>query len=244
VQAIYLNVSSAFETPTTTEMVNKPDSSAGLNPNLSPQYSTTYEAGLKGLAFDRFQYDFALYATNVRDELIGFDIGSGRTAYRNAGHTRRRGAEGSMAAAFGPLTLTGVYTHSEFRFRDFVSGTAQYAGNAIPGIPERQVQASAAWHARYGFALVEWMAKDKVYVNDANAASARPFALVNMRAGGTAALGRPWLTPVFGVQNAFDRKYVGSVAVNAAGTTTTGKFYEPGAGRTWYAGLSAATAPW
>ena len=244
VQAIYLNVSSAFETPTTTEMVNKPDSSAGLNPNLSPQYSTTYEAGLKGLAFDRFQYDLALYATNVRDELIGFDIGSGRTAYRNAGHTRRRGAEGSMAAAFGPLTLTGVYTHSEFRFRDFVSGTAQYAGNAIPGIPERQVQASAAWHARYGFALVEWMAKDKVYVNDANAASARPFALVNMRAGGTAALGRPWLTPVFGVQNAFDRKYVGSVAVNAAGTTTTGKFYEPGAGRTWYAGLSAATAPW
>jgi len=243
-QAIYVNVSSAFETPTTTEMVNKPDSTAGLNPNLKPQSSTTYEAGLKGLAFDRFQYEFALYATNVRDELIPFDIGSGRTAYRNAGHTRRRGAEGSLAATFGPLTLTGVYTHSEFHFRDFLSGTTQYAGNAIPGIPERQLQASAAWHARYGFALIEWMAKDKVYVNDANAAAAPGFALVNMRAGATAALGRPWLTPVFGVQNVFDRKHVGSVAVNAAGTTVTGKFYEPGAGRTWYAGLSAATSPW
>jgi hypothetical protein len=39
-----------------------------------------------------------------------------------------------------------------------------------------------------------------------------------------------------------DRKHVASVAVNAAGTVVTGKFYEPGPGRTWFAGLSAATA--
>jgi len=47
------------------------------------------------------------------------------------------------------------------------------------------------------------------------------------------------------VQNVFDRRYIGSVAVNAAGASIAAtKFYEPAPGRTWYIGLSAATAPW
>ena len=242
--AVYANLSSAFETPTTTELGNQADGSAGLNRDLLPQYSTTAEVGLKGFAFGRVQYDAALFTTSVRDELIPFDIGNGRTAFRNAGRTNRRGAELSLGAEIGPLALTSTYTHSHFRFRDFLSGTSQFAGNAIPGIPEHQVQTIATVRARKAYAVAEWLAKSKVYVNDANAAAAGGFAILNLRAGGTAALGRPWITPVVGVQNVFDRKYVGSVAVNAAGTVTTAKFYEPGSGRSVFVGLSAATAPW
>jgi iron complex outermembrane receptor protein len=118
------------------------------------------------------------------------------------------------------------------------------AGKAIPGLPAHQVQAGASWRARRAFAVAEWMGKSEVFVNDANTAAAPGYALVNLRIGATAILGRPWLSPVVGVQNAFDRKYVSSVAVNAAGTVATAKFYEPGPGRTFFAGLSAATAPW
>ena len=47
------------------------------------------------------------------------------------------------------------------------------------------------------------------------------------------------------LQNLFDKHYVGSVAVNAAGANVgVTKFYEPAPGRTWYIGLSAATNPW
>jgi iron complex outermembrane receptor protein len=82
-------------------------------------------------------------------------------------------------------------------------------------------------------------------VNDANAASAPSFTVFNYRVGGTALLGRPWLSPVLGIQNLFDRHYVGSVAVNAAGATVAAtKFYEPAPGRTWYIGVSAATSAW
>ena len=82
-------------------------------------------------------------------------------------------------------------------------------------------------------------------MNDANAAAAPSFAVFNARVGGTAAFGKPWLSPVVGVQNLFDRHYVGSVAVNAAGATIAAtKFYEPAPGRTWFIGLSAATSPW
>ena len=245
--SVYANVSSAFETPTTTELGNQADGSAGLNRDLRPQYSTTYEAGMKGFALARVQYDVALFTTNVRDELIPFDIGSGRTAFRNAGRTRRRGAEASIGAEAGPLTLTAAYTYSHFRFADFTTGTpaAQLAGNAIPGIPEHQRQASVTWRLpQRVFVVAELLAKSRVFVNDQNLAAAPGYGVTNLRIGGTAVFGRPWLSPVVGVQNVFDRRYVGSVAVNAAGPLATAKFYEPGPGRSWFAGLSAATSPW
>ncbi|MEO9038095.1 MAG: TonB-dependent receptor, partial [Gemmatimonadaceae bacterium] len=229
------------------ELGNQADGSAGLNRELKPQHSTTYEVGAKGLALSRFQYDGALFDTEVRDELIQFGVvnGNGRTYYRNAGRTRREGAELQIGTDVGSVSLLGSYALSRFHFRDFVSGTTQLAGNSIPGIPEQQAQAAATWHLRSAFVVAEGIAKSRVFVNDANAAAAPGFAVFNARVGARAAFGRPWLTPVVGVQNLFDTHYVGSVAVNAAGATVGAtKFYEPAPGRTWFIGLSAATSPW
>lgn len=245
--SVYASIGSAFETPTTTELGNQPDGSAGLNRDLKPQYSTTYEAGAKGLALGSVTYDAAVFDTEVRDELIPFEIpgGAGRTYYRNAGRTRRAGAELELGTDVGPVSVLASYAFSHFRFRDFVNGSAQYAGNVIPGIPEHQVQAAATWHVRDAFIVAEGIGKSRVWVNDANQAAAPAFAIANVRGGATAMFGRPWLSPVVGVQNLFDRQYVGSVAINASGATLAStKFYEPAPGRTWYVGLSAATAPW
>ncbi len=245
--SLYASVGSAFETPTTTELGNQADGSAGLNRDLKPQYSTTYEVGAKGVGLGRVQYDAALFDTEVRDELIPFEIpgGEGRTYYRNAGRTRRQGAELSLGTDVGPVSLIGTYALSRFRFRDFLNGSAQYAGNAIPGIPEQQAQATATWHLRHAFVVAEGITKSRVWVNDANQAAAPAFAIMNLRVGGTAVFGRPWLSPVVGVQNLFDRHYVGSVAINASGPTLAAtKFYEPAPGRTWFVGLSAATDSW
>jgi iron complex outermembrane receptor protein len=247
--SLYANVGSAFETPTTTELGNQSDGSAGLNRDLKPQYSTTYETGAKGLTLDRVEYDVALFDTEVRDELIPFEVpnGAGRTYYRNAGRTRRRGVELRLATDVGPVSLATSYAFSHFRFRDFVSGTTQLGGNTIPGIPEHQAQATATWHVRDAFVVAEGIGKSKVFANDANTSgtAAPSFYVMNLRAGGRAAFGRPWLSPVVGVQNLFDKHYVGSVAVNASGATIAAtKFYEPAPGRTWFVGLSAATNPW
>jgi len=248
VHSVYANVGSAFETPTTTELGNHADGTAGINPDLKPQFSTTYEVGAKGLAASRLQYDIALFDIEVRDELVPFGLPNNRTYYRNAGRTRRRGAELSLGTDFGPVTTTAVYTRSSFHFRDFVNAGVQFAGRTIPGIPENQLQAIATWHLPRAYASAEVVAKSRVFVNDANAAAAAAYGIVNARLGGVATFGKPWLSPVLGVQNAFDRKYISSVAVNAApppgGTVATTKFYEPGAGRLWYVGLSAATNSW
>jgi len=201
---------------------------------------------MKGLAAARVQYDAALFDIEVRDELIQFEVvgGNGRTYFRNAGRTRRAGGEVSLRTVVGAVELSGTYSYSHFRFVDFQQDTLQFAGHVIPGIPQHQGEASATWRIGGGYLLGEAVAKSRVFVNDANDASAASFAVVNARTGFTAAFGRPWLSPVFAVQNLFDKHYVGSVAVNAAGTPTTAKFYEPAPGRTWMIGVSAATSPW
>jgi len=239
--AVYVNVGSAFETPTTTELGNQPNGNAGLNRDLKPQYATTYEAGLKGSVLARLRYDVALFETGVRDELIPFEIpgGSGRTYFRNAGRTRRRGVEAASSAEIGALTVSTGYTYSHFRFRDFVAAGVQYSGNVIPGIPEHQLQGSITWRYESLFAVAEALGKSAVFVDDANSARAAGFGVLNARVGAVALGGFPWLSPVLAVQNLLDRRYVGSVAVNATGTTATAKSYEPAPGRTLFIGLTA-----
>lgn len=243
VHAVYFNVASAFETPTTTELGNQSDGSAGLNRELEPQFSTTYEIGAKGLVLGRVQYDVALFNADIRDELIPFATTSsaGRMFYRNAGRTRRQGAEVLLMTDVGRVTINSAYSLSHFRFREFQTATANNDGNAIPGIPEHQLQLGAT--ARFGmqYIVAEMAAKSKVWANDANAAAAPGFAVFNLRTGGMT--GR--LSPVVAVQNVFDTRYVGSVAVNAAGgSVAVTKFYEPASRRTFYLGLSATTTPW
>ena len=218
-----------------------------MNRDLKPQYSTTYEAGAKGLALSRVQYDAAVFDTEVRDELIPFEIpgGNGRTYYRNAGRTRRRGAELQLGTDVGAVSLNTAYSLSHFRFRDFKSGTSQFGGNSIPGIPEQQVQASATWRFKNAYALAEGVAKSKVFVNDANGAAAPGLRRLQRACWRSSGVRTSVVVARGRVQNLFDKHYVGSVAVNAAGATIAAtKFYEPAPGRTWYVGLSAATSPW
>jgi iron complex outermembrane recepter protein len=236
--SVYANVSRAFETPTTTELGNQANGSAGFNPDLQPQLSTTYELGVKGIMFDRVQYDFAGFDTEVHDELIAFEVpgGEGRTFFRNAGRTRRQGIEGELITDINSFTLAASYTYSHFRFRDYSVEDASFAGNTIPGIPEHQAQGSATYHLRNLFATIEGQSKSSQFVDDKNSARASGFFVLNLRAGGTALFGRPWLAPTIGLQNVFDKHYVSSVAINAA----AGKYFEPSAGRALYVQLTAA----
>jgi iron complex outermembrane receptor protein len=184
------------------------------------------------------QYDVAGFDTEVHDELIAFEVpgGEGRTFFRNAGRTRREGLEAELITDVSSFSLAASYTYSHFRFRDYLIDSTNLAGNMIPGIPAHQLQGSATYHYRTLFATVEGQAKSAQFVDDPNTAKAAGFFVMNLRAGGTALFGRPWLQPTIGLQNVFDKRYVSSVAINAAG----GKFYEPSAGRALYIELIAA----
>ncbi|MGH7790728.1 MAG: TonB-dependent receptor family protein, partial [Thermodesulfobacteriota bacterium] len=92
---IYGNFATSFETPTTTELANRPSGEGGFNPNLKPQKAIGYEAGLKGFIWNRLTYDLAVFYADVKDELIPFQIPEvqGREFFRNAGKSRHYGLE-------------------------------------------------------------------------------------------------------------------------------------------------------
>lgn len=226
--SVYANLSSAFETPTATELGNKPDGSAGVNNTLAPQKSRTIEVGSKGdLAGVR--YDFAAFTTAARDELVPFEIagGGGRRFFRNAGRTRRRGAEASLATDLGPLAFRWMGSLSDFEFVDFKIGPADFAGKTIPGVPRRFAELSARWTPRPLQVELSGRVVSSMFVDDANSARAAGYEILNVRALGSMRLGRATISPTIAIENLFGREYVGAVSVNAAG----GRYFEPAPGR-------------
>ncbi len=236
---VYANFATAFETPTTTELANRPSGAGGFNPELRPQRTRSWEAGAKGRLGGWGTYDVAAFRARVRDELIPFEVQGvpGRQFFRNAGSTRRRGVEAGVTLA--PLPgLTGrlAWTHVDARFGRYVVGRDTLDGNRVPGVAPHRLDARLAWESAGGFfAGAEVRRSSSVPVDDRNLFRSPAYTVADLRAGREGVrLGRLRATPFAGVTNLFDRAYNASVVVNAFGR----RFFEPGPGRTAYAGLS------
>lgn len=236
--SLYANFSTAFETPTATELNNSEGVSGGINRDLDPQRARTFEVGVKGFIVPHVQYDVALFHTRVQDELIPFElpIAPGRRFFRNAGETERRGGEAGLQVTVGQFLAAAAYSYSDFVFDEYAVSGTDFSGKRIPGVPRHQAQGSLTWRGSKLFVTSEVVTSSRVFVDDANSAAADGYAVLNVRAGARVGLGRPWLMPVLGIQNVFDKTYVGSVSVNASG----GKYYEPAPGRVVFLGLTAA----
>ena len=218
------------------ELGNHPDGSAGINPDLRPQKSATYEIGFKGAGAVWLGYDVAIFSTRVRDELVPYEIpgSGGRRYFRNAGRTNRRGAELGLNATAGEFLLNVAYSYSDFHFERYVTDSAVFDGRRIPGIPMTHVQSSATWSHNSLFAVVEAEAAGDAFVDDANSVRAPRYEVMHIRGGADHSFGAAGISLVTGIQNLFNRRYSPSLSVNAA----RGKFFEPASGRTAYVGIS------
>ena len=233
----YWNLSSAFETPTATELGNHPDGSAGINQELKPQRSLTYEIGYKGLSASGIQYNAALFTTAVHDELVPFEIPSsnGRRYFRNAGRTSRKGAELSLGKTIGLADLGLAYTYGDYRYRSFTVAGTSFAGKRIPGVAAQELQTSATVRLPAVSVVAEGVLSGRVFADDANSVSAPGFGVINLRILADEIGKAAGLSFTAGVYNLFDRRYASSVAVNATG----GKFFEPAQGEIGLRGVYA-----
>lgn len=237
---LFASVARSIETPTTTELANRPDRAGGFNPELEPQQGWTLEGGLRGELGDRTTYDLAAYSTTLTNQLVPFEVPTdpGRRFYRNAGRSRVQGFELSARTALSSaLTARISYGYLDARFTEFTVGGNDYSDNSIPGIaPHRLEAALRAGHGPW-FGEVRVEVRGEVPANDANDASVEGYTLVELRAGGTGIrAGNLRLSPFAAVTNLTDVRYASSVVVNAFG----GRYYEPGPDRGGYVGLSLA----
>jgi iron complex outermembrane receptor protein len=237
--AAYASVSTSFETPTTTELANRPEGVGGLNADLKPQRGVSYEVGYKGAHTSGIRYDLALFTIVTEDELIPFQVpgaATGRVFFRNAGQTTRRGAEASIASVSGPVSVGATATWLRYVYDEFVVAGTSFTGNRVPGVAPVTVSAFASVQPRWGLASIEAVHAGRLAVNNANTAWADGYYLLNARLAFRAGT-RLSMEPVVGIDNVFDRTWASNVVVNAAG----GRYYEPGPGRTYYVGVRMGT---
>ena len=247
---VYGNLGTSFETPTTTELTNRPGSAGGFNPSLQPQQATTYEMGVRGDWRGRLNYSLAVFQANVRDQLIPFPDTLQRVYYQNAGRSIHRGIElGANVAVGTGLNLLAAYTFADYRYDQFqflvvktVAGVPDTTvhdlhDRAIPGIPKHWLhlvaQARPAW-AGGAWAELEETHASGYLVDDTLATRTSPWWTTSLRLGWDGTVGSVRVRPFVGFNNVFNRSYVGSVVINAA----RGRYYEPAPGRNMYLGFS------
>lgn len=233
-------VSTAFETPTSTELVNLADATVGFNQDLGPQRAVSAEAGVRG-GNDRVAATLSAFHVRVTDAIIQVREESGRAFFANAGRTRNRGVEaGITAMPVAAITLRAAYTLADYTFADYripIGETVDTLdGNRLAGVPRHFARLGVDLTPGSGLRLsAEQLLSSSLPADDRNAITVRSWraGVTNLRGSWTGRRGGYSVAPFLAVQNVFARRYVGSVTINGAG----GRVFEPAPGRNVWVGL-------
>ena len=239
----YASYGKGFETPTFTEMAYPTLATSGINFDLKPASSDTYELGLKSQnAFGLFT--LAVFNTVTKNDIVPDDANAGRNTFRNAEQTLRQGAELAWQhQLWQDLKLSASYSYLDATFDADIAATTTKPliekGTYIPGIAKNQAFTRIAWQPEQGFqAGLEARYMDKIYVDDINSDTAPSYTVMAANVG-YLWVNRDWKVNSYArVDNLFDRNYVGSVIVNDGNS----RFFEPADGRNFSVGMSVTKA--
>jgi iron complex outermembrane recepter protein len=235
--SLYANLGRGFETPTFAELAHQ-NVGSGLNFALQASRSRHAEVGAKMIVASVARINAALFDIEARDEIVVDTASGGRTTFKNAGRTERRGVElAAETLLAGPWDLQLAYTWLEAQFKDaFTSGSGAIpSGNLLPGVPRSQLYGQLRYRQPAFYAQLEALRRSRVAVNDANSEFADAYTVANL-VGGLVQQGTRWRVSEFvRIDNVTDRNYTGSVIVNE----TNGRFYEPAPRRNLVAGVQA-----
>lgn len=237
---LYTNISTSFESPTTTEFKNRlgGDGSIqpGFNPNLDPERTLGVEAGLRGVQHDlNLEYDLAVYGQFVSDQIIQETEIDGQAIFANGGDAEHYGLEAHLRMRPArSLSLELMYSWIDARFSggEFESDVKD---NRLPGVAPHRIGSTL------GLTLgdhrvssdLEWVSS--YYADSDNTVKNDAYMLVSGRWLYSGIGSEEWsLQPFVSVNNIFDARYNTSVAINNA----FGRFFEPGAGRNVQMGIS------
>ncbi len=242
----FVNLSTAFETPTTSELSTREDGTGGFNLELDPQVGITTELGGRGFLGSVAAWELSYFHTVLYSELVPFEIEGqpDRRYFRNSGRSKRSGWEATLQ--FTPdemVNLRFVLSTNDARFREYEVDGVDYAGNRVPGLSPRRFEGILRMGPGRWFTELRGETSAPIPGNDANdpLAESPGYWLIDLRAGANdVRFGALALSPFVGVTNLFDNRYNTSVTANA----NQGRYFEPGPGHGIYFGASISMDQW
>jgi iron complex outermembrane receptor protein len=235
---IFAGITSSFESPTTTELANRPDLSPGFNQELDPETSIGSEIGIRGYnSILNTTYDFSIYSIRVNDRLVSYQTqqGGDRNFFENAGKSAHNGFEGMVEVVpFTNTSLTVSYTYSHFKITSDENGLK---GKSIPGIPQHLIQSTINQRIGIFSSSLNATFNDEMYTNSQNTIKNEAFTVIDLNVSARITIpGQQSLliNPFVSVRNILDAEYNSSVSINAFG----GRFFEPAMPRNFLVGIA------
>ena len=231
-QSIYGSFATSFETPTLSELSANPNGQVGFNKSLKSSLAKNFEIGWRK-DFTDIKLEAVIFHISTENEILPYELEQfpGRTFYRNAGKTIRRGLEilGSKETDSYKAVLS--YSFSDFIFDSYVLDGSAYNGNRLPAIPKHH----AFFSFKYKFnSTISAEIKSKYvgtfFADDKNSNEVDAYSIFQFRV---------WkdfknYSLYAGVNNLFNKKYFDNIRINAFAN----RFYEPAPLRNYYAGIN------
>ena len=225
-----------------------------ISTNLEAEAGWNYEAGFRHYAsvgHSRLSTDVSAYYFRLSNTLVVRKDNSGADFFINAGDTRQKGVEvsTSLSTAFGPqqfldhLYIEAAYTYSHFRYGSFTKDTINFSGKTLPSVPANTFSLLMDIRTNSGlYTNASYYYASRIYLNDANTASAKGYHLLGWRLGWQRSLGKAVRLNLYaGADNLLDQVYSLGNDINDA----RGRYYNTAARRNYYVGIvfSSTFAP-
>ncbi|MBC7916168.1 MAG: TonB-dependent receptor [Rhodoferax sp.] len=241
----YASSGLGFETPTLNEVAYRASGASGLNGQLQASRSRNSEMGLRARHAD-WAWTATVFDIRTDNEIAVLSNSGGRSTFQNAGRSLRQGLELSTESRWGSVSMTSALTLLDAIYSDSFRTCATSpcatptlsipAGNQIPGTPDRQLVVQLAWEPKTlpGIFTAEIRHMGAITANDTNSEHADAYTVLNLGTQFQQTSGA-WQAKAFvRVDNVANRVYAGSVIVNEG----NGRYFEAGAGRSLYAGVT------
>ena len=235
-QYIYTNFSSSFETPVLSELSANPNNEGGFNASLKAQKAINYEIGYK-LKTKNSRLEIVLFRIETSNDIIPFELEDfpGRTFFKNAGKTLRKGIEFNYKLKLSQnLNINAGYTLSKFNYTSFITPNGNFNDKQLPGIPKHMGSLAFNYTNKKGLnILLDNRYVGNLYANDSNSVKDNSYLITNLNFGYKLKSKHVNITPFLGINNLFNILYNDNIRINAFGN----RYYEPAPGINIFGGI-------
>lgn len=243
---IYTSISKGFSVPSVAETLTP---EGEINTDLKPETGWNYEIGFKGNWLGNKLYtELSLFSTQIENLLVARRTADDQYVGVNAGSSSHPGLEflvNYKLLEFSKVQFTPYFSAAinNFKFKDYVDGEADYSGNQLTGVPDKQLNFGLDINTQYGFSLnTSYRTVGKIPMNDSNTKYTDSYSLLDIKATYFFTILKVLKTELnAGVNNALDEKYAASILPNAVGFGTVApRYYYPGNPVNFYGGFSVS----
>lgn len=243
---IYTSISKGFSVPSVAETLTP---GGQINTDLKPETGWNYELGFKGNWFGNKLYtELTLFSTQIENLLVARRTADDQYVGINAGSSSHPGVEFLVNYKLldsKKFQITPYFSAAlnHFKFKDFVDGEADYSGNQLTGVPDKQWNFGLDIKTQYGFSLnTSYRTVGRIPMNDSNTKYTDSYSLLDIKATYFFTILKVLKTELnAGVNNALDEKYAASILPNAVGFGTVApRYYYPGNPVNFYGGFSVS----